>query len=104
WERLCRNPHRPAIVVLDPRKTETAMAATAHYPLRPKSDLLLLYGVARILIERGWIDEPFIRAHTTGFEALKAHLAEFTVERVAAASGLGAEQINQLARTIHDGK
>ncbi len=31
WERLCKNPNRPEILVVDPRKTETAMAATAHY-------------------------------------------------------------------------
>src|SRR5499427_6682764 len=56
WERICRNPHRPAIVVIDPRKTETAMAATLHVAPRPKSDQTLLYGVARILIQEGWID------------------------------------------------
>ena len=30
WERVCRNPHKPEIIVIDPRKTETAMAATLH--------------------------------------------------------------------------
>ena len=30
WERVCRNPHKPEIIVIDPRKTETAMAATQH--------------------------------------------------------------------------
>ena len=52
----CRNPHDPRIVVVDPRKTETAMAATQHVALQPKSDLVLLYGLANLLIERGWID------------------------------------------------
>ena len=42
WERVCRNPHQPEIVVVDPRKTETAMAATQHLPLRPKSRPALL--------------------------------------------------------------
>jgi predicted molibdopterin-dependent oxidoreductase YjgC len=102
WERLRRNPHRPEIVVLDPRKTETAMAATRHYALKPKSDLILLYAVARILVERGWIDERFIAAHTSGFDALKAHLAGFTVDP--AATGLSPRQIEELARTIHNGK
>ncbi len=57
WERVCRNPHRPAVVVIDPRKTETAMAATHHLALRPKSDLALMYGVAHQLIRRG-MDRP----------------------------------------------
>jgi assimilatory nitrate reductase catalytic subunit len=42
WERVCRNPHRPEIVVIDPRATETAQAATRHYAIAPKSDLALL--------------------------------------------------------------
>ena len=64
-----RNPHHPEIIVIDPRATETSMAATQHLPLYPKSDLTLLYGIARILIERDWIDRDFIAAHTSGFEA-----------------------------------
>jgi anaerobic selenocysteine-containing dehydrogenase len=37
-------------------ETETAMAATQHYAIRPKSDLILLYGLANRLIADGWID------------------------------------------------
>ena len=33
WQRVMRNPHRPEIIVIDPRTTETAMAATQHLPL-----------------------------------------------------------------------
>src|SRR5918992_2951222 len=39
WQRVLRNPHRPEIIVIDPRKTETATAATLHLPIAPKSDL-----------------------------------------------------------------
>jgi assimilatory nitrate reductase catalytic subunit len=45
-QRVCQNKHRPEVIVVDPRKTETAMAATQHYGIRPKSDLILLYGLA----------------------------------------------------------
>ena len=104
WERICRNPHSPQIIVIDPRKTETAMAAGMHLPLRPKSDLALLYGVAHLLIANGWIDRGFIDAHTSGFEALRDHVAKFTPAFVAEASGLSVEQIEGLARAIHQGK
>jgi assimilatory nitrate reductase catalytic subunit len=104
WGRVCKNPHRPEIVVVDPRRTETAMAATSHLALRPKSDLVLLYGVARVLIERGWIDRPFIDAHTNDFDAFAAHVASFTLERVARATDLAPEAIEELAATIHRGK
>src|SRR5690606_7500030 len=56
WERVCRNPHQPQIIVIDPRRTETAMAATHHLPLAPKSDLTLLYGLAHWLIRAQRID------------------------------------------------
>jgi anaerobic selenocysteine-containing dehydrogenase len=72
WERVCKNKHRPAIVVIDPRKTETAMAATHHYPIKPKSDLVLLYALANELILNGWIDQAYIDAHTTGFDDFRA--------------------------------
>jgi assimilatory nitrate reductase catalytic subunit len=104
WERVCRNPHRPAIIVLDPRKTETAMAATEHVALRPKSDLVLLYGIARELIVRGWLDAEFIRRHTTGFDDFAAHVAPFDAQRVAQATGLPLDVPARLAARIHDGK
>ncbi|HEY8922788.1 MAG TPA: nitrate reductase [Polyangia bacterium] len=104
WERVCRNKNQPAIVVIDPRKTETAMAATMHVAPRPKSDLALLYGVAHVLIREGWIEKDFVDAHTTGFDALAAHVAAFTPERVAAESGVPPATVEALAATIHRGQ
>ncbi len=104
WERVLRNPHDPAVVVVDPRFTETAMQAAQHLPLRPKSDQSLLYGVARILIERGWIDAGYVEAHTTGYEAYADFAQQFTVDRVAADTGLEPREIERLAATIHAGE
>ncbi len=104
WQRVLRNKNRPEIIVLDPRKTETAMAATQHYALKPKSDLTLLYGVANFLLARGWIDRDYIERHTTGFDEFEALVENFTPERVAATSGLPAVQIERLADTIGRGE
>ncbi len=104
WERICRNRHRPTIVVVDPRRTETAMAATHHFALAPKSDLTLFYAVARELIVRGAIDRDFIQQHTDGFEAFAAHVMAFTLERAAAETGLSQERIRLLAELIESGK
>jgi anaerobic selenocysteine-containing dehydrogenase len=104
WQRVLRNPHRPEIIVIDPRKTETAMGATQHYALKPKSDLPLLYCIANILIERGWIDADYIAAHTSGFAEFAQHVKSFTPESVARTSGLAVSQLHQLAETIHRGK
>lgn len=104
WERVCKNPHSPEIIVIDPRKTETAMAATHHLPLKPKSDLWLFYGVAAELIKQGWVDEDYIAAHTNGYESFKAHLADYSLEIAAEKSGLSVETLASFAQKIHQGK
>ncbi len=104
WERVMRNPHQPRIVVIDPRATETAMAATQHLAVRPKSDLTLLYGIARLLVERDWIDQQYIAAHTEGFDAFRSFLDAFPVQRVVAETGIAESEIERLVRTIHEGR
>jgi len=102
WERVCKNTRKPEIVVVDPRKTETAVAATQHLAVRPKSDLKLFYGLANLLIQRGWIDRGFIERHTSGFDAFAAAVEPYTLEATAEATGLPAAAIEKLATTIHE--
>jgi anaerobic selenocysteine-containing dehydrogenase len=104
WQRVLRNPHRPEVIVIDPRATETSMAATQHLALYPKSDLALLYGIARLLAERGWVDYEFIADHTQGFEAFARFVQPYTLERVVEETGLAAEAIENVACTIHQGR
>ncbi len=104
WQRVLRNRHSPEIIVVDPRRTETAMAATQHYAIAPKSDLKLLYGLAHILIERGWINHGYIAKHTTGFAEFAEFVRTFTPEATAPDCGLGVEQLHRFAETIHRGK
>jgi anaerobic selenocysteine-containing dehydrogenase len=104
WQRVLRNKHNPQIVVVDPRKTETAMAATAHFAIRPKSDLILLYGLAKLLIDRGHVDSEFVAAHTSGFEEFRAHVKIFTTDYVSQETGLGIEELNRFADIIQNGQ
>ncbi len=104
WQRVMRNPHKPEIIVVDPRATETAMAATQHYALRPKSDLTLLYGLANCLLTRGAVNRSFVDAHTTGFQEFAKFVEHFTPEHVCAESGLTREQLDRFAETIAKGK
>lgn len=90
WQRVMRNRRNPAILVVDPRRTETAMAATLHLPVKPKSDLSLLYGFAREIIQRGLVDADFVTQHTHGFAEFASFVAAFTPERVLADTGLAA--------------
>jgi anaerobic selenocysteine-containing dehydrogenase len=104
WQRVLRNKNRPEIIVVDPRKTETAMGATQHCAIQPKSDLIFLYGLAHLLIQHGWIDPRYIAAHTADFEAFREHVKTFTPEFTAQASGLSVAQLQRCAETIHQGK
>lgn len=104
WQRLARNPHDPAVIVIDPRATETAQAATHHLPLAPKSDLTLLYGLAKILLDLGAVDHDFVAAHTTGFEAFAAHVGDFTIGRVSEETGITREALEETARIIAAGE
>jgi anaerobic selenocysteine-containing dehydrogenase len=104
WQRVCRNKNKPEIIVVDPRKTETAMAATQHYAITPKSDLVLLYGLANMLITNGWVDHDYVQKNTSGFDAFAEFVAQYTPEQVSRASGLFISQLQEFVDTIHTGK
>lgn len=104
WERVCRNPHDPTVIVMDPRLTETAQQASLHVPLKPKSDLYLLYSIAQVLIRNGWVDEDFVSAHCDEFDGFAAHVRDYAPSAVAERTGIPEAQIESLAKTIHEGK
>ena len=99
WQRLHRNVDR-TLVVVDPRRTETAMAADHHVALQPKSDLVLLYGLGHLLIRHGYVDHDFVAASTTGFDAYRAHVAAYPPEVVSAVTGIAQTELEQLAHVI----
>jgi assimilatory nitrate reductase catalytic subunit len=102
WQRVMRNKRSPRIIVLDPRRTETAQCATHHLPLAPKSDLTLLYGLANRVLELGGADEDFIAAHTENFEAFRAFLENYPLTRAAVVSGLPLAQLEEVAALLAD--
>jgi anaerobic selenocysteine-containing dehydrogenase len=104
WQRVMRNPNHPEIIVIDPRKTETAMAATQHLPLLPKSDLTLLYVIAKMLIDLGAVQTEFVEAHTTEFAAFAEFLEAFPLSRGVAECGLSEAALRRVAETIASGK
>jgi len=106
WERIVRNPTPggPRVVVVDPRKTETAQAATDHYAIKPKSDLVFFYGLAHLLIREGWIKRHYIDAHTTGYDDFAEHVRSFTPAAVAEQTGISEAELLRLARMIHEGE
>lgn len=102
WERVMRNRRSPEIIVIDPRMTETAMYATQHLAIAPKSDQTLFYGIAKILIENGWIDDAYIEQSTEDYEQFASFVDAFDIARVASETGLRPEQLQRFARSIHE--
>ncbi|MGI4794114.1 MAG: molybdopterin-dependent oxidoreductase, partial [Janthinobacterium lividum] len=85
------------LIVVDPRVTKTAMMADIHLPVKPRSDIALINGIAHILIRDGLTDPAYIAAHTSGYEEFARFVAAFTPEHVSLVTGLPPEQIERVA-------
>ena len=104
WHRILSSRRNPTIVVIDPRTTETAMAADIHLPLAPKSDLRLFYRLANLLIEKGHLDERFIAHHTEDFGAFKSHVSNYGSEDTAEHTNIADSDLDHLAELIGSAK
>jgi len=85
------------LIVADPRVSKTAMMADLYLPLKPRSDLALLNGLAYLLIRYNLVDRAFIDNHTTGFAELQTFLEAYPPERVSEITGLSEELIYKTA-------
>jgi anaerobic selenocysteine-containing dehydrogenase len=78
--KIKRDPGRSMIVV-DPRRTETAQAADVHLALRPGTDAYLIGAILALIVRRGGHDEEFLAAHCDGFSEVAAALGQVPVEQ-----------------------
>ncbi len=85
------------IVAIDPYENRTAKRADVHIKLRPGTDAALALGLMHVLVRKGFLDEPFIKAHGIGFERLRPRLEQYTPKRVAEITGVSEDQIEALA-------
>jgi len=95
--RLERNS-KATVIVADPRVTKTAMLADLYLPLKPRTDIALLNGIAHILFRDGLIDPGYINRHTTGLAELAALVSRYTPEYVAGITGLSIDVIERTAQ------
>ncbi|MBA8970568.1 MULTISPECIES: molybdopterin oxidoreductase family protein [Clostridium] len=103
WDRIRSNKNKK-LIVIDPRKSETAQHADYWYGLKGKSDLALFYTVANILIEKGYVNKEYIENYTEGYEDFKEFAKAYTLEKGSEITGLKEEQILELVELIHEGK
>jgi anaerobic selenocysteine-containing dehydrogenase len=86
------------VVVIDPRRTETAALADAHHAIRPGTDALLLLALLQVIFAEGLERRGHLSDVTDGVDALRELSARFTPERVAEATGVAAATIRTIAR------
>jgi len=86
------------LIVVDPRRTETAAKAELHLQCRPGHDAAILAAIIQWIIANQLYDHDFVAAETDGFDRLSQAVADFTPERVAARAGLAVDQLIDAAR------
>ena len=103
WGRVRTNTEAK-IITIDPRRSETAANSDIWIDIKPKADLVLLYTLANVLIEKNWIDRDYIEKYSEGFDGFKEHVAKFTLDNVEEETGISKERVLELAEIIHNGK
>jgi anaerobic selenocysteine-containing dehydrogenase len=88
------------LVVIDPRRTETAALANQHLFIRPGGDAFLLLGIVHTLFAESLVRLGRIEPHLAGLDALRPAVADFAPEVVSARCGIAAGEIRALARAL----
>jgi anaerobic selenocysteine-containing dehydrogenase len=86
------------LIVIDPRRTETAALADIHLQVRPGEDPTLLAGMMRVMFDEGLADWEFVQRWAAGVDELRAAVDAFDLDYVAQRSGVPADQIVAAAR------
>ena len=97
---LDRQKQGAKVIVVDPRRTTTAEKADLYLQIKPGTDLALLNGLLRLLLDNGHVDENFIAQHTEGWDELRELLEDYPLARVAEITGLREKDILTAAKWI----
>ena len=86
------------IIFCDPRRTDTAEIADLYLPIQPGTDVSLFNGMLHIMLWEGWTDNAWIAAHTSGFDALKTTVRDYTPDIVSETCGIRKEDLFAAAK------
>jgi anaerobic selenocysteine-containing dehydrogenase len=98
-KELAADPAR-TLIVIDPRRTETAAMADHHLQVRPGGDPFVLAALLAVLVQEELVDHDFIRDRTNGFETVAGALANISVADYASRAGVPEAQVREVARRI----
>lgn len=88
------------VVVVDPRRSETAAKANAHHFIRPGADVFLLLAMTQVLFTEKLVKPGRLAECTDGIAELEVAVAEFTPEHVSSSTGIAPDAIRTLAREL----
>lgn len=97
---IAKNPKKPKIVVIDPRRSKTAQMADIFVPIKPRTDLALFNGLAYIVLEQGWENTEYLKNNVTGLGELRKHLQNYPPQEVSNITGIDVKTLYELARLI----
>ncbi|MEZ2587104.1 formate dehydrogenase subunit alpha [Kluyvera intermedia] len=87
------------IIVCDPRRIETARIADQHLQMRNGSNMALVNAFAHVLLEENLYDKEYVARFTTGLDALREVVKDYSPEAVETLTGVPAQQVRQAMRT-----
>ena len=88
------------LIVVDPRRTATAAKADLFLQVKPGTDLALLNGLLRLIVDGGYVDAEFVAEYTEGFDDLAPLLDDYAADRVADVTGLAEADLRRAAQWI----
>ena len=95
--KFAKDPDK-LLVVIDPRRSETARIADIHLPIRPGTDALLTRAMIAIILQEGWHDKDYIAHHVSGFDQIAPWFADFNARSAVEICHLDYEQVRKLCR------
>jgi anaerobic selenocysteine-containing dehydrogenase len=96
---IAKDPAR-TLIVIDPRRSETAELADIHLQLRPGTDAFLVAALLAILLEEGLVDRAFLDAHAVDLAPVEAAIRAVPIAAFCARAGLDEERVRGTARAI----
>ena len=98
-KEFSKNPEK-LLVIIDPRRSETASIANIHLPVRPGTDALLIKAMIALIVEKQWENRAYIADHVEGWETIRPWFENFDATAAIKVCELNYDQVHELCRLM----
>ena len=98
-KEFSKDPNR-VLVVIDPRKSETAAIADIHIPVRPGTDSLLAKAMTALIVAEGWENKDYLEQHVEGWDKISPWFEDFDVKAALEVCGVDYDQVREVCRLM----